>query len=170
MKREAATILAQLGKTQPSLVDALLASFEKEDVRKDEIVDTLGEIGEGKSAVIDTLLLALTDIDDDFVRYTAAKTLARVGHGEPYVIDALLIALADHEEYVGDTVVRTLKDIYEKTCDSHMSELSSVLSELTAIAGPIFTHQIFLLRVFLAHFEVCPFTTVHISVIRAYLL
>ncbi len=137
VRRQAAKILAQLGKTQPALIDSLLASFEKENVSKDEIIDALGEVGEGHFAVIDTLLLALRGIDDEFARYTAAKALAKMSQGEPHVIDALLIALADQEYYVVDAVVRALKAIYEKkTCGSHISQISPVLSELTALADP----------------------------------
>ncbi len=137
VQKTVTALLVQLGKIQPSIIDALLASLEKENVRKDAILDALGKIGEGHSAVIDTLLLALTDVDDGFVSVTAARALAKISQGEPYVIDALLIALTDHDEYIADAAVHSLGRIYnKKNYDFHRGTRSPMLSELTTIADP----------------------------------
>src|SRR5262249_9746005 len=88
------------------------------------------------SAIVDALLLALIDVDDDFARDEAVQALAKVSQGESRVIDALLIALTNGSEYFVDTVVCTLRDLYKKTGDSYVSELSLALSELTTLADP----------------------------------
>jgi HEAT repeat protein len=132
VRREAATILAQLSKTRPDLIESLLVSLENEGIRKYDVIDALGEIGNGQPAVIDTLLLALTDRDDESLRNAAARALAQISQGEPYITDALLIALPDYDAFTINTIVRSFGRIY----GPHTSICAPVLSELTMLADP----------------------------------
>lgn len=136
VQRVAKTLLIHIGKIQSSIVAALLASLEKEGVRKHIIIEILGEIGEGHLDVINTLLLALMDKKDQFVKVAAVRVLKKISHDNPYVIDALLTALADSDEDIVDIIIHALGHIYRKKYGLDTSQFAPVLSELAMIADP----------------------------------
>ncbi|MFL5654200.1 MAG: HEAT repeat domain-containing protein, partial [Ktedonobacteraceae bacterium] len=125
----AVNAIGRLGARQPRIIDALLLFLNERAYIKETAIKALWRLDAVHAEMIDTLLIALLDVDDQRVRQAAAQVLRRLNDQE-HTVDSLLTALCDPTIDAREAVVRMLGQL-SRNPDTMVAALLRSLSSPT---------------------------------------
>jgi HEAT repeat protein/energy-coupling factor transporter ATP-binding protein EcfA2 len=132
--RTAINAIRRLGERQPRVIDSLMTAFSYHPYTKEAAIKALWRLDASHAEMIDTLLVALVDVDLWRVRQAAANVLSRLNDQEG-AIDALLTSLSDSAIDLRETVARVLGQL-----SSNPDTLAATL--LRSLSSPTIAREV----------------------------